>query len=292
MPSVDIPITSVFLALYVIGAIGHMTILQINMRRGHKFLMSGALFGFCMSRIVTSAMRLGVITHPTNVSLNIAANIFLSAGVLIAYVIALLLAQRLLRALQPHLGWSTAMRVLFRLLYISLAICLALVISFTVLTFYTLDTTLRSDALWIQRAAILFLLCFNLVAFVIYLAAVFLPKHSQAEDFGKSGSMATRKLITGVMIALCILEAGFRAGITWEAPRPINNPAWYQSKPAFYMFFFGVEIIIIYTLLLTRFDQRFWVPNGSKQPGHYSRKEAVKFDLDDLEGTLPTTGAR
>jgi hypothetical protein len=45
--SLDDPITSVFLVLFVIGAITHMTILQINLRRGTKFAMSGMLFGFC-----------------------------------------------------------------------------------------------------------------------------------------------------------------------------------------------------------------------------------------------------
>lgn len=30
-----------------------MTIFQINKRRGHKFLMSGLMFGFCMARTLT-----------------------------------------------------------------------------------------------------------------------------------------------------------------------------------------------------------------------------------------------
>jgi hypothetical protein len=43
--SVDVPVTSVFLALFILGAISHMTIFQLNRRRGHKFLISGLLFG-------------------------------------------------------------------------------------------------------------------------------------------------------------------------------------------------------------------------------------------------------
>jgi hypothetical protein len=43
--SVDVPVTAVFLALFILGAIAHMTILQLNGRRGHKFLMSGLIFG-------------------------------------------------------------------------------------------------------------------------------------------------------------------------------------------------------------------------------------------------------
>lgn len=43
--NVDIPITAVFLVLYMCGAATHMTIFQLNKRKGHKFLMSGLLFG-------------------------------------------------------------------------------------------------------------------------------------------------------------------------------------------------------------------------------------------------------
>jgi hypothetical protein len=43
--NVDIPITAVFLLLYIIGAATHMTIFQLNKRRGHKFIFNGALFG-------------------------------------------------------------------------------------------------------------------------------------------------------------------------------------------------------------------------------------------------------
>jgi hypothetical protein len=42
---VDVPITAVFLILFIIGAAAHMTIFQINRKRGHKFLMSALLFG-------------------------------------------------------------------------------------------------------------------------------------------------------------------------------------------------------------------------------------------------------
>jgi hypothetical protein len=43
--NVDIPITAVFLLLFIIGAATHMTIFQLNRRRGHKFIFNAALFG-------------------------------------------------------------------------------------------------------------------------------------------------------------------------------------------------------------------------------------------------------
>lgn len=46
---VDVPVTAVFLALFVIGAITHMTIFQLNRRKDHKFLMSVLLFGMAFT---------------------------------------------------------------------------------------------------------------------------------------------------------------------------------------------------------------------------------------------------
>lgn len=44
-PGEDGPILGVFIFLFIIGAITHMTILQVNLHRGQKFIMSGMLFG-------------------------------------------------------------------------------------------------------------------------------------------------------------------------------------------------------------------------------------------------------
>jgi hypothetical protein len=43
--SLDDPVCAVFIALYLIGAVTHMAILQVNLRRKKKFIMSGLLFG-------------------------------------------------------------------------------------------------------------------------------------------------------------------------------------------------------------------------------------------------------
>ena len=41
----DVPIMAVFLFLFTIAAILHLAILFINLFRGHKFLLSGMIFG-------------------------------------------------------------------------------------------------------------------------------------------------------------------------------------------------------------------------------------------------------
>jgi hypothetical protein len=55
--TLDGPITSTFLALFLVGAAAHLTIFQVNMRRGQKFMISAMLFAFCMARTTTCTMR-------------------------------------------------------------------------------------------------------------------------------------------------------------------------------------------------------------------------------------------
>jgi len=90
--TLDDPIIAVFLFLFIVAAATHMTIFQVNRRRGKKFLMSAMTFGFCMARIAATCLRLGLSTHPTNISLAIAAQVFVAAGVVILFIVNLIFA--------------------------------------------------------------------------------------------------------------------------------------------------------------------------------------------------------
>ena len=218
-------------------------------------------------------MRIVWATRPTNAGVAIAAQIFTNAGILIVYIVVLILAQRTLRATQPSIGWNKLLSKTISVLYPLLFCAIVLVIVFTVQSFYTLDTTLLSAALWIQRGAITYMLIFNVISMIMLLLAVLLPLSKNRENFG-TGSMRSKKIILEIALFLCTFIAGFRAGTTWTAPRPASDPAWYDSKAAFYVINFTFEITIIYMFLFTRFDNRFWIPNGSKRPGDYSRLDS------------------
>jgi hypothetical protein len=77
---VDVPITAVFLVLFIMGAATHFTIHELNGKRGHKFHLSDAVFDFCMVRTVTCTMRIVWAFRPTNNSIQLAALIFENAG--------------------------------------------------------------------------------------------------------------------------------------------------------------------------------------------------------------------
>lgn len=230
--------------------------------------MSWAMFAFCMSRVGTMVLRLAWATRPKNTRIGIAASIFTNIGVLIVYIVVQLLVLRVFRATHPKLGWNRLLGRTITISYVLLLCAILLTIAFTVLSFYTLNPTLRSIALWVQRGAILYMMMFNVTSLVLLLLSLLLPRAPANENFG-TGSMGSKLIILGVAVSFSVFIAGFRTGTVWSAPRPASNPAWYDTKAAFYVILFGFEIFVVYLFLFTRFDNKFWIPNGSNKPGDY-----------------------
>lgn len=271
VPSIipDVPISAVFICLFICSAATNMTILQVNRRRGHKFAISGVLFGFSTARITTLVLRIVWANRQTNVRLALAANIFVNAGVLLLYIVNLLFAQRILRAKQPPLGWHGALRVAFRSAYACVVGSLVMIIVAVVLQAYTRDAHVRQVCRDLQLAASTFFLVVAAAPLLVLGLATLLPRHDDEESFGHGGH-ASKTAIVGLSSLLCVTIAGFKTGATWMPPRPVADPAWYQSKPAFYVFVFTLEIVTVGLLTLSRVDKRFHVPDGSKRPGDYS----------------------
>ncbi|KAK6953807.1 hypothetical protein Daesc_003769 [Daldinia eschscholtzii] len=271
VPSVipDVPISALFIAIYMIFAATNMIIFQLNNRRAHKFVPSVALFGFCMARIVTLTLRIAWANRQTNVRLAIAASIFVNAGILIVYVVNLIFAQRILRAKQPSLGWNTALRIAYKVLYVGIACALIMVITAVVLSMYSLDPYTLRACRDVQLTSGTYLLVFTTMPVFLTAAAYLLPRPPSQEMFGY-GKMRTKAVIVIATACLCMLTSGFKLGTAYSPPRPLNNPAWYHGKAPFYVFNFAVEILILCILTLARIDKRFHIPDGSREPGHYS----------------------
>ena len=237
-----------------------------------------------MARVATMVLRIAWTTRETNAGLAIAANIFLNVGVVLIYIVLLVLALRVFRATHPRLGWNNIFRKTLQVAYCLLGCALILIISFTILTFYTLNPKLRNVSLWITRASILYFLVINLVTVVLLLLSWLLPRASDSETFG-TGSMQSKMIIVAVGEFFSLFIAGFRMGVGWSNARPASDSPWYDGKAPFYVIEFGFEIVVLYLLLLSRFEKRFWVPNGSTKPGDYSR-----FDKDNASEVEMMTG--
>lgn len=282
---VDVPILAVFLALFILGAVAHMAIFQVNRKRGHKFIMSGMIFGFCMARITTCVMRIVWATRPTNISIAIAAQTFVAAGVVLLFVINLIFAQRIIRALHPSTGWHPSFSGFFTALYTLIVINLIMLITANVQSFYTLNkNTLRID-----RDIQLYGQTYNaLMAFlpiVLVIGGLVIPRKTPVEKFG-NGRFRSKIYIVLLSSVTLTLGAAFRLGINSKTPRPRNNPAWYHSKACFYVFNFTLEYLVVVLYAVARVDVRFHVPDGSKGPGHYSNHILREGETSDQAGKL------
>lgn len=269
---VDTPIIAVLLVFFVASAALNMVIFQRNRRKGHKFVLSALLFGFSMARISANVMRIVWANYPRNASIAIAANVLTNAGVLLLFVVNLILAQRILRAYQPRLGWSKPASLAFKILYCIVVALLVMVIVSVVYSFFTLDTKIHQQLRDIQLFAVTFLVVMAGLPIPIVGIALVLPRKERTDYFG-TGSMRTKIILVLFTTFLLALGAGFRAGVAYQV-RPANDPAWFDHKACFYCFNFVIELIVVFSYAFSRFDRRFHIPDGSNKPGDYSRGAA------------------
>ncbi|RVX67211.1 hypothetical protein B0A52_08645 [Exophiala mesophila] len=266
---VDVAICSVFIFLFVVAAAGHMTIFVKNRKRGHKFLMSGAMYGFCLARIATMVMRIVWAVYPDDVQVAMAAQILVSAGVIVLFIINLIFAQRIIRAAHPNFGWQKTVSVAFKVIDALIVVMLAMVITATVQSYYTLNPDIRKVDRDLQLTAGTYLMFVSFLPIPLVVFTLIVPRKTRLEKFG-SGRWRSKITILLVSAVLLCLGASFRAGTSYRNPRPRASPAWYHAKWCFYFFNFAIETVVVYLYLLLRVDRRFHIPNGSKGAGDYS----------------------
>ncbi|KAF2432671.1 hypothetical protein EJ08DRAFT_127557 [Tothia fuscella] len=278
---VDIPITAVFLGLFIIGAVIHMTIFQLNQRKHHKFLFSALLFGFCMARITTCVVRIASLCFPMNIKLAIAAQVFVAAGVVIIFIVNLVFSQRMIRASHPHLGWTTAFSVVFKFFYAWIILTIIMLIVVVVQSFYTLSTNTRriDRAIQLYGATVFAFISFLPIPMVA--ASLLTPRKQGLDKFG-AGRWRVKPLILLTGAILVSFGATYRAGTTWVTPVPRSQPLpWYFHKAAFYVVNFTVEILTVYLYAFTRVDKRFYVIDGAHKRRSYSTLNLHEIHRDD-----------
>jgi uncharacterized Tic20 family protein len=227
------------------------------------------LFGFSMSRIMANVFRIAWATQPTNADLSLVASVFLNAGILLVYIINNLLAWRMVRSAVPHVGWHPVPRILNK---IFLWIVVGMIIPLIVIIVLRVKNPTLSDigtaTTVVSRLAQTYFLLISLSAAVLLAFAV-VKKREEHDPFGH-GSFNAKAALLAVSITLATIEAGFRCGTAW-APTPLaSDPAWWDSKAAFYCFNFVLDVLILGVLLAGRIDRRFHVPNKANGPGSYS----------------------
>jgi len=161
--------------------------------------------------------------------------------------------------------------VIFDVLYVGILAMLAVVITATVQSFYTLNTNTHRIDRDLQMMASSYLLLIALLPIPMVILGLIVPRKTRLEKFG-SGRWRTKVAILLTASVLLCLGASFRSGTTYKNPRARDDPAWYDAKWCFYFFNFTLEIIVVYLYIILRVDLRFHIPDGSKGPGDYVRE--------------------
>lgn len=251
-----------------------------------------------MARTVTCTLRIAAISKPHNIRLNIAASIFVAAGVLILYIVNLIFTQRLLRSFHPRFGWSKAFSFFFPILFGLIILTLAIVITVTVQSFYTLRPRTRTIDRDFQLYSSTVLTIISFLPIPMVLIALIARRHStqRPEKFGV-GRMRTKVLVLLTSATFLCLGASFRCGTSWKAPVPRTQPLpRYFSRACFYVFNFAVEVLVVYLYALMRIDLRFHVPNGASGPGSYTVRADDSEDIEkrgngrSIGQTMPVKG--
>jgi hypothetical protein len=286
----DVPLAVIFLILYLIFGVIHIKIFKGNKHRGHKFIFNGAILGLCKIRIITMSLRIAWSNYPRNVGLAIAANIFVYIGTIILYGVNWFFVQRIVRAQHARLGWSTPYRIFHRGGLVLLIASLLMLVVSQIWGFFTRDQS-KLDAfhvLFVIAQTYLTVFCF---APVVLVGISLLVPRTEVQKFG-AGRL--RYSIIILLISVSILSIGqiFRCVLAWIPPTPLVDVQrhaidlpWYLTKGSFYCFNFVTEIFVVIMFAVVRVDLRFYVPNGARKSGDYSRS---RVDLhDENEKNLP-----
>ncbi|GAB7343306.1 hypothetical protein MBLNU457_1356t1 [Dothideomycetes sp. NU457] len=290
----DVPIAAIFLVFYIIAGALHLRRYLINKKKDHLFVMNTMIFGFCNSRIVTFTLRMAWATHLDNISLAIASNIFVYAGVVMLFAINMIFTQRILRAQHPTVGWSKPASLFFPAIYAWIVTTIIILITSIVQSSYTLSPNLhridRDMQLYGQTTFAIIAFLPTLIVPIAALAGL-LPSVQAArtandghiDKFG-AGSMRAKIAIVVLSSMILTLGAAFRAGINWLPPVPLDAPEpWYFSKTCFYVFNFVIELVVVYSWLFVRVDQRFHVPDKADGQYDYPAYLAGRAPAKDLE---------
>ncbi len=227
--------------------------------------------GFCYARIATLSLRIVWAKNPTNASIALAATVLTGAGVLLLFIVNLIMVVRVVRAAHPAVGWSRAVWWGFRGLVASVVACLIMVVVCSVHSMFTLDVDARLRERQVMLFATVFMTVLAFIPAVVVVVAWAVPNRSvqfPREEFGM-GKLETKMALIAFTSVLLTLGAGFRSGVNFASK--VGQVEWFHSRAAFYCFNFAIELIVVYTYAIFRFEKRFFVPPGSKGPGDYSR---------------------
>jgi hypothetical protein len=228
-----------------------------------------------------------------NVSLAIAANIFVAAGVVILFVINIIFTQRILRAAHPKFGWHKAFELVVKTLIALVIIMIIMLITVVIQSFYTLNARIRNIDRDIQLTGLTYFAFVSFVPIPAVILGLLVPRSHPINKFG-TGRWRTKIRILLLSSTLVCFGACYRAGAQYLTPRPMTQPMYpIMHKAAFYLVNFTIEIFVLFLYAVLRVDLRFHIPDGARNsyiaPDGWKDPEHKLEEGESRDGT-PTGG--
>ncbi|KAF9874389.1 hypothetical protein CkaCkLH20_07952 [Colletotrichum karsti] len=259
--NLDLPLTVMFMLMFMLGAYVHISIYRRNAKRGHKFLISDIIFDFCV-------VLVALITENGGAALLFAVNIFF--------------AQRLVRSIHPRSGWCTAFGQFVVFLLLSVPALIIFNASNLIISFFSvgnidrLETT--DDLLKFGAAYNMFLAAFP----VIVVTGCLCIPGPEPEKFG-TGSLRVKVALLFFGSFLLMTGHAIRLYAIVNKEPPGTNSVIF-GKAVFYTTGFMFELLVVAAYAFGRVDLRFHVPNGSSGPGDYSGdKDRGNYSVEEIE---------
>ncbi|OLN93271.1 hypothetical protein CCHL11_08328 [Colletotrichum chlorophyti] len=286
--NLDLPVTLMFMLMFMLGFYIHLTIFRRNSKRGHKFLISDLVVDFCAIRTVTCIFRIVWSTMTTRYIVFFAV-LFENSGPSLLYAVNMFFAQRLVRSIHPRVGWFPAFSQITFVLLISVPVFLILNLVSVVLIFFsqgnpdrqkTGEDLLKFGSSWNTWLSVFPILIVSMAL------AVPGPK---PERFG-TGSQRVKVAL--LYFASLLLSTGQVVRMyTLFNPQLPGTDSTIFGKAVFYTtgFFFEITVVALYAIF--RIDLRYHIPNGSSGPGDYSGdKNRGKYTVEEIEWLIGNMG--
>lgn len=158
-----------------------------------------------------------------------------------------------------------------------------MVITVTIQSFNTSNRDTKRIDRDVQLAAITYMAVFAFlpVPVLVLVISSGRKRRRAIEMFGKGKGWVKLSIVVFTTFLMCLAMA-VRAVTAWEVKPAFVKP-WFDSKAAFYVFTFASEIVVVFTFLGGRVDQRFYVPDGSSRVRHYGGGQRQVGDEGEVE---------
>ncbi|ROV94288.1 hypothetical protein VMCG_08647 [Cytospora schulzeri] len=256
--SVDVPPLAVFLGIFTTSTTISFLLFEQKRRQRLNHTIPAILFLFSGERVLTCVLRIAWAIKLVNVRLAVASQIFLQAGVVLLFLSNIILAQRIWWDRKPGARTLLGLRIALTTLSTLTVSSLIMVVTSIIVSVYTVDQDTIRICREIQQAGATYFLILAAMPLAM-LAMAFSPSASSTNSQGELYHKNHRMAIIAVSSVLCVLNAGFKAGVVWAPPRSLLDPAWYHSRTCLYIFGFTMEVLVLILLYATRADLKFAV---------------------------------